>query len=156
MKYVWNMKKSTLIFDILIQPLPILDFAPCFYVLIDIFFQSSYNFETFLSTTGTTVPCFLRPCYTDQIPLYHTLTRSQYNLYWSDPSISLLWTVRSHFILNLQIPCLHPLLWFSSQLHWPDLSLFPNWLDPSLTYLPPVVKFPLTSSGLSVKYIGTN
>ena len=38
------------------------DFASYFEVLIDRYFQSSYNFETFLSTTGTTVQCFLRPC----------------------------------------------------------------------------------------------
>ena len=60
MKYVWNMVKMTLFFSILIQLSQIMNLHHIF--LIDIFPWSSYNFKTFLSAMGTTVPWFLQPC----------------------------------------------------------------------------------------------
>ena len=55
----------------------------CFYILINIFSQPFYNFETLLSTTGAAVPWFLQPC----SPKYDTPNLSS-NWTWLELSLS--------------------------------------------------------------------
>ena len=56
MKYVWNILKTT------ISTIKDVDFPSyCIVLIYTILSQFSYNFETFLSTTGATVSWFLQP-----------------------------------------------------------------------------------------------